>query len=71
MLVHESQMNDVVPYLVDEVGKYRLGDPHNPDTTMGPVVSRAQFDTVQRYIQIGLDEGARMVCGGLWDVQTP
>jgi aldehyde dehydrogenase (NAD+) len=65
MLVHESQMNDVVPYLVDEVGKYRLGDPHNPDTTMGPVVSKAQFDTVQRYIQIGLDEGARMVCGGL------
>ena len=65
MLVHESQMNDVVPYLVDEVGKYRLGVPHNPDTTMGPVVSKAQFDTVQRYIQIGLDEGGRMVCGGL------
>jgi aldehyde dehydrogenase (NAD+) len=65
MLVHESQLDVVVPYLVDEVGKFRLGNPRDPQTTLGPVVNRAQFDTVQRYIQIGLDEGARMACGGL------
>ena len=65
MLVHESQMDRVVPYLVDEVGKYRLGDPRDPVTTMGPVVNQAQFDSIQRYIQIGLDEGAHLACGGV------
>ena len=31
---------------------------------MGPVVNKAQFERVQRYIEIGIDEGARLVCGG-------
>lgn len=64
MLVHESQVETVVPYLVDEVARFRLGDPRDPETTMGPVVNRSQFDSVQRYIQVGMDEGARMICGG-------
>ena len=64
MLVHESQMDEVVPYLVDEAAKFRLGDPRDPATTMGPVVNQAQFDSIQRHIQIGLDEGGRLVCGG-------
>ncbi|MBD9638829.1 aldehyde dehydrogenase family protein [Ensifer sp. ENS07] len=65
MLVHESQLETVIPFLVDEASKYRLGDPRDPATTMGPVVSKAQFDSIQRYIQIGIDEGARLACGGL------
>ncbi|MCY1549173.1 3-succinoylsemialdehyde-pyridine dehydrogenase [compost metagenome] len=32
---------------------------------MGPVVNKAQFERIQKYIQIGLDEGARLVCGGV------
>jgi aldehyde dehydrogenase (NAD+) len=65
MLVHESQVETVIPFLVDEASKYRIGDPRDPATTLGPVVSKAQFESVQRYIQVGLDEGARSVCGGL------
>jgi aldehyde dehydrogenase (NAD+) len=64
MLVHESQVETVIPYLVDEAGKYRLGNPRDPATTMGPLVNVAQFESVQRYIQVGLDEGARLVAGG-------
>lgn len=65
MLVHESQIEQVIPYLIDEVSKYRLGDPHDPQTTMGPIVSKAQFDSIQRHIQSGIDEGARLIAGGL------
>jgi len=65
ILVHEGQVDAVVSVLLDEAGKTRIGDPKDDKTTMGPVVSRAQFERVQRYIQIGLDEGARLVCGGL------
>jgi aldehyde dehydrogenase (NAD+) len=64
MLVHESQVESVLPFLVDEVSKFRLGDPHDPRTTMGPVINQAQYETVQRYIQSGIDEGAKLVCGG-------
>ena len=31
---------------------------------MGPVANRSQFERVQRYIKSGIDEGARLVCGG-------
>lgn len=64
MLVHESQIDEISAYLVDEVSKYKLGDPRDPATTMGPVVNRSQYDSIQRYIQIGIDEGARLACGG-------
>jgi aldehyde dehydrogenase (NAD+) len=43
----------------------RLGDPLDPASTMGPLVSRAQFDKVQALIQSGIDEGATLVAGGL------
>jgi aldehyde dehydrogenase (NAD+) len=65
MLVHESQIESVIPYLTDEVAKYRLGDPRDPNTTMGPVINRAQFESIQRYIQTGIDEGGRLITGGV------
>ena len=64
MLVHQSQIEQVIPYLVDEVQKYRLGDPLDPQTTMGPVVSRSQFDSIQGYILTGMEEGGRLITGG-------
>ncbi len=42
-----------------------VGDPTTPDVTMGPMTSLGQKKTVQEYIQIGLDEGAELVVGGL------
>lgn len=42
-----------------------VGDPLDTKTTMGPLVSKIQFDKVQRLIQAGLDEGATLVCGGV------
>jgi aldehyde dehydrogenase (NAD+) len=41
-----------------------VGDPHNPDTKIGPLVSRIQRDRVRRYIETGRREGARLVVGG-------
>ncbi|QYZ68301.1 aldehyde dehydrogenase family protein [Neotabrizicola shimadae] len=41
-----------------------VGDPADSATTMGPLISKLQFDKVQRLIQAGIDEGATLVCGG-------
>lgn len=43
----------------------KVGDPRDPSTVLGPLVSQAQFGKVQRLIQAGIDEGATLVCGGL------
>ena len=65
MLVHESQIDEVVPYLVDEAQRFRLGDPLDNSTTMGPVVSAAQFKSIKDLIQSGIDEGAVVATGGV------
>ena len=41
-----------------------VGDPLDPETTMGPLVSKAQYDKVQGLIERGIEEGATLVCGG-------
>jgi aldehyde dehydrogenase (NAD+) len=64
VLVQENQRDEVVAHLVAESAKVRIGDPKDPGTTMGPVVNKAQFERVQRYIGIGLEEGATLACGG-------
>jgi aldehyde dehydrogenase (NAD+) len=65
MIVHQDQVEAVLPFLADEASRFSIGDPRDPATTMGPAVSLAQYETVQRYIQSGIDQGARLVCGGL------
>jgi aldehyde dehydrogenase (NAD+) len=40
------------------------GNPANPDTDIGPMVSRKQWERVQGYIRKGVDEGARLLAGG-------
>jgi aldehyde dehydrogenase (NAD+) len=42
-----------------------VGDPKAEDTVMGPVVSEVQFNKIQGLIQAGIDEGAKLVCGGV------
>jgi aldehyde dehydrogenase (NAD+) len=64
LLVHRDNVDETLAYAKDAAANIQVGDPRDDATTMGPVVNRAQFERIQRYIQIGLDEGARLVCGG-------
>ncbi|MEM1038458.1 MAG: betaine-aldehyde dehydrogenase [Pseudomonadota bacterium] len=50
--------------LVERVGHAVIGDPMDPDTSFGPMVSEQQMQIVQGYIDKGVSEGARLVCGG-------
>jgi aldehyde dehydrogenase (NAD+) len=64
MLVPESRMADVIEIARAAAATVKVGDPRAKDTTMGPVVSEAQYDKIQRLIHAGIDEGAELVCGG-------
>ena len=44
--------------------KVVVGDPQSPDTQVGPVVSKIQFERVERYIAKGIGEGAKLLIGG-------
>jgi aldehyde dehydrogenase (NAD+) len=44
--------------------RVKVGDPRDPSTTVGPMVSETQWERVQRYIRLGLEEGARLLTGG-------
>jgi aldehyde dehydrogenase (NAD+) len=65
MVVPESKYAEVAKLAVAVTAAYKVGDPFDETTVMGPVASKSQQDTVQEYIQIGLDEGAELLCGGL------
>jgi aldehyde dehydrogenase (NAD+)/betaine-aldehyde dehydrogenase len=62
--VHESVKDEFLEKLTNFTKTVKLGDPLDPNTTMGPVVDQNQFNTVERYVSIGRDEGARILIGG-------
>jgi aldehyde dehydrogenase (NAD+) len=64
ILVPRTRLAEFEDGIVNAVGKIRSGDPRDPQTSIGPMVSRKQWERVQRYIRIGIDEGARLIAGG-------
>jgi len=64
MLVHRSQRDEAVALAKKTAEQVVLGDPLDPKTQMGPVVSKAQYDKIQGLIEKGIEEGATLVTGG-------
>jgi len=64
MLVPAGRLGEVEALARAAAEAAVVGDPRAEKTTVGPVVSRAQFERVQGYIRKGIDEGARLVAGG-------
>ena len=64
MLVEASAYDRAVAFAVAAAQTVTLGDPRDKGPHLGPVVSRAHYDKIQRLIQIGIDEGAKVVIGG-------
>jgi aldehyde dehydrogenase (NAD+) len=65
MFVHQSQHTEALEVAKQAAAGLDPGDPESPDTTMGPVANKTQYDRIQALIQKGIDEGAQLVCGGM------
>jgi aldehyde dehydrogenase (NAD+) len=65
MLVQRAQQTDAVAIARDAASTYVVGDPRSDKSTLGQVVSKTQFDKIQKLIAAGIEEGARLVTGGL------
>ncbi len=64
MLVQRSRLAEAEGLAVRRAQAYRMGDPFDPQTTLGPVVSGAARDRVRAYIRSGIEQGVRMLTGG-------
>ncbi|MFM0139345.1 aldehyde dehydrogenase family protein [Caballeronia grimmiae] len=65
ILVHASQEEQLLALLEEEAKAVKVGNPLDPQVTMGPVVNELQFERVQEYIRIGKEEGATVRVGGV------
>ncbi len=64
ILVQESMYDRFVERFVERSKQIRIGDQLDFATRMGPLVSEEQLRKVERYVEIGQKEGARLLCGG-------
>jgi aldehyde dehydrogenase (NAD+) len=64
LLVPKSQLSEVKLGILEAMRAFPVGDPADPRTAIGPMVSQKQYDRVQSYIRKGIEEGAEVLVGG-------
>ena len=64
MIVPRDRLEEVVALAKEAAEAVKVGDPTDAGTQIGPLVSRAQWERVQGYIELGIQEGATLVTGG-------
>ena len=65
MFVPEEKYTEAIKLAKSVAESLTVGDPENSHSDMGPMCSKAQRDAVLRYINVGIEEGATLVTGGL------
>ncbi len=64
LLVPERRYDEVLAAVVAAVSTLRVGDPFDPSTEIGPLISERQRRRVEGYLQSGTESGARLILGG-------
>src|SRR6201988_839565 len=64
LLVPRSRLDEVKRAIRDEMRAFKVGDPADPSTVVGPMVSQKQYERVESYIRKGIEEGAEVLVGG-------
>ena len=64
LFVHESVRAPFMERLIARTNALRVGDPTDPRTQMGPLITAEHRASIERYVQLGRDEGGRLLAGG-------
>lgn len=64
ILLQDDIYDEVVQRFVERAESIKLGDPREPDTELGTIASRVQYDKVLRYIELAKQDGAKLLAGG-------
>src|SRR6202041_2257699 len=64
LLVPKSRLDQVKRAIMNAMPAFPVGDPADPKTAVGPMVSQKQYEQVQSYIRNGIEEDAELLVGG-------
>jgi aldehyde dehydrogenase (NAD+) len=64
LLVPKSRLDEVKRAIREAMKAFTVGDPADPKSAIGPMVSQKQYERVQSYIRKGIEEGAEVLAGG-------
>jgi betaine-aldehyde dehydrogenase len=64
LIVERAIYDEFTAALKQRAEAIKVGPGLAPDSEMGPLVSREQLETTEHYVELGLEEGARLLCGG-------
>jgi aldehyde dehydrogenase (NAD+) len=64
LLVPKGRLDEIKRGIRDAMRVFTVGDPADPKTAIGPMVSQKQYERVQSYIRKGIEEGAEVLAGG-------
>jgi aldehyde dehydrogenase (NAD+) len=64
LLVPKSRLDEVKQAIAIAMPNFKAGDPADPKTAIGPMVTQKQYERVQSYIRKGIEEGAEVLVGG-------
>ena len=64
LLVPKTRVDQIKRAIIGAMSAFPVGDPADPKTGIGPMVSQKQYEQVQSYIRKGIDEGAEVLVGG-------
>lgn len=64
MIVPRNRLAEVEALAAATANAIIVGDPRSEETILGPIANEAQFNRVQAMIEVGMSEGAKLVCGG-------
>ncbi|WP_312620542.1 aldehyde dehydrogenase family protein [Agrobacterium pusense] len=64
IIAPRSRLTEISEKLRMETGKFKVGNPRDPEVRIGPLANAAQWERIQAYIRLGIDEGATLLTGG-------
>lgn len=64
IILHKKIKNQFLNRFLDRVSKLKIGNALKPETDVGPVINAQRLESIQRYIEIGEEEGAKLLVGG-------
>ncbi|MGN7285853.1 aldehyde dehydrogenase [Shouchella rhizosphaerae] len=63
-IVHKDIYNRFLELLLERVARIKIGDPLSLDTEMGPIATKSQLERIQSFVEKGIKEGGKLLCGG-------
>src|SRR5699024_4979931 len=63
LLVPRDEKENIEDMIIEKTKSYKFGDPKDPETVIGPVASKKQFDKISYYINKGIEEGDKLLLG--------